>query len=169
MPRFGYTASMNFGMRPFFWILSGSSIRGSTVSTPRSQSRRQAGRHGLAWQCLVGVAPGDDWALAPLPASLSAREREDVRGGFYEFLLVLADAVAQAPRDKSGQPADQALRIIDRTQTLHSPPTRAYHIRRAAYLGMKGEVEQAVRRTRQGRAARCPSASSTCSRSDASR
>ena len=35
------------------------------------------------------------WELAPLPASLSAQEQDDVKQGFYELLLILAEAMDQ--------------------------------------------------------------------------
>ncbi|HKI20315.1 MAG TPA: tetratricopeptide repeat protein, partial [Isosphaeraceae bacterium] len=67
------------------------------------------------------------------------------KGGFYELLLILADAVSQLPEDEPGQRAEEALRIVNRATGLRSPATRAYHLRRSAYLEMKGASEEAAR------------------------
>ncbi len=92
----------------------------------------------------VGGA-GDLWALATLPSELTEEEKADVANGFYELLLILADAVSQSPAAESCQRAEQALRIIDRAPAVRSGSTRAYHLRRSAYLNVKGDRQGAAR------------------------
>ena len=91
----------------------------------------------------VGVA-GDKWALAPLPPSLSSEEQDEVKAGFYELLLILADAISQSKEGETEQQAQKALRIVDRAAGLRSTATRAYHLRRSAFLEMKGDSEEAA-------------------------
>ena len=70
-------------------------------------------RAGLA---VFGTPGADDlWTLAPLPRELSASDQDEVASGFYELLLILADAVAQPGGAAS---AEQALRIIDRAPAV---------------------------------------------------
>jgi tetratricopeptide (TPR) repeat protein len=86
---------------------------------------------------------GDEWTLAPLPPALSSRERDELKRGFYQLLLILADAVSRSPGAKPAQRAEEALRIVGRAEELHVPATRAYHLRRADFLEMKGDREAA--------------------------
>ena len=65
-----------------------------------------------------------------LPRCLPRAKRG--QGGFYELLLILADAVSQSPAAEPAQRAEEALRIVDRAEGLRSQATRAYHLRRAA-------------------------------------
>jgi tetratricopeptide (TPR) repeat protein len=90
-------------------------------------------------------ASGDEWNLAQPPASLSSQERDEVQSGIYELLLILADAVSQSPEEEPAQRAEKALRIVNQAAGLRSTSTRAYHLRRSAYLDMKGEAEEAAR------------------------
>jgi tetratricopeptide (TPR) repeat protein/tRNA A-37 threonylcarbamoyl transferase component Bud32 len=90
-------------------------------------------------------AAADEWALAQLPPSLSSKDQDDVKAGFYELLLILADAVSQLPEDEPGQRAEEALRIVNRAISLRSTATRAFHLRRSAYLDMGGDSEEAAR------------------------
>lgn len=64
---------------------------------------------------------GETWSLGPLPRILSQRKQDEVREGCYELLLILAEAVDQP---------DQGLRFLDSSVSLHSSPTRAYHLLR---------------------------------------
>ena len=103
----------------------------------------RAARAGLG---IFGAGGGcDEWALGPLPAQLTFRERDEVTNGFYELLLILADAVAQSPRATPEKQAERALRIIDQVPRARSAQTRAFHLRRSAYLEMKGDREGAAR------------------------
>jgi eukaryotic-like serine/threonine-protein kinase len=112
----------------------------------------RAARDGLRVFGQSGTA--DEWALSPLPPALSSQERDDVRSGFYQLLLVLADAVSQSPGAKPAQRAEEAMRIVNRAEGLHSPATRAFHLRRADFLGMKGDREgEAQERNEAGRLA----------------
>ena len=72
---------------------------------------------------------GDSWALAPLPASLTAREQGEIAEGCYELLLILADAESTP---------EEGLRRLDQAARLR-PPTVAYHLRRAACLARAGQ------------------------------
>jgi eukaryotic-like serine/threonine-protein kinase len=99
-------------------------------------------RHGLG---IFGVgATGDQWALRPLPPSLTDDERRDVADGFYELLLILSDAVSSLPgADQAGR-AEQALRIVDRAPGVRSRATRAYHLHRSTYLDSTGDPDGAA-------------------------
>jgi eukaryotic-like serine/threonine-protein kinase len=97
----------------------------------------RAARDGL--QVFGEARNGDDWDLSPLPAALSLLERDEVKSGFYQLLLILADAVAQSPGAAPAQRAEEALRIINRAEGLLARPTRAFHLRRADFLAMKGD------------------------------
>ncbi len=68
------------------------------------------------------------WALRSLPPSFSDAEQAEVAEGCYELLLVLAE-VEITP--------DQGMRRLDEAARLR-PPTKAYHLRRAACLARAG-------------------------------
>ncbi len=89
-------------------------------------------------------ATGDLWTLEP-PSALTREEQDEVANGFYELLLILADAVSQSPAAEPAPRAEQALRIIDRAPAVRSGATRAYHLRRSAYLDVKGDRDAAAR------------------------
>jgi eukaryotic-like serine/threonine-protein kinase len=94
-------------------------------------------------------ALGDQCVLASLPEELTPRERNEVTNGFYELLLILADATAELRGAAPAARAEQALRIIDRAPAVRSGATRAYHVRRAAYLETTGDHEGAARERRE--------------------
>jgi tetratricopeptide (TPR) repeat protein len=73
------------------------------------------------------------WELGPLPTVLSDAEKEEIREGSYELLLVLSD-VAESSAD-AGLALDAALRLRQ--------PTPAFHLRRAAWLGRANEPGRA--------------------------
>ncbi len=101
-----------------------------------------------AWAGLAVFGNGgerDAWSLAALPPELTSDERDEVADGFYELLLILADAVSLSPEAEPVQRAEQALRIIDRAPAVRTGPTRAYHLRRSAYLELKGDRQAAAR------------------------
>ncbi len=99
----------------------------------------------LALGVFGAAGTGDEWTLSPLPPALSAQELDEIKRGFYQLLLVLADAVSQSPGAKPAQRADEALQIVGRAEGLHSPATRAFHLRRADFLEMKGDRDGASR------------------------
>ena len=114
----------------------------------RREEARTSARAALA----TFTAGGEDdaWSLAPLPASYSAAEREEVASGCYLMLMVLAEAVARPlPGEDPRHQAAAALHILERGAALR-PSTRAYRIRRAACLERAGDAE-AARRERRGR------------------
>ncbi len=79
---------------------------------------RASARSALA----VFAAPGgeESWALGSLPQSFTPGEKDEVREGCYELLLILAGA-----EEPGG-----GLRVLDAARELR-PPTRAYHLRRS--------------------------------------
>ena len=112
----------------------------------------RAAREGL--RVFGQSGSGDEWTLSSLPPALSSPEREEVKSGFYQLLLVLADAVSQSPGAKPAQRAEEAMRIVNRAEGLRTPATRAFHLRRADFLEMKGDREGAANeRTDAGRLA----------------
>ena len=87
----------------------------------------------------VFAAPGSDesWALGLLPESLTPAERDDVREGCYELLLVLAET--EGP--------DRGLRVLDTAGKLR-PASRAYHMRRADCHARRGDASAAEQERR---------------------
>ena len=77
----------------------------------------------------------DRWALGTLPASLEQREREEIKEGCYELLLILAEAVEQP---------EAGLQLLDQAAELR-PATRYYHLRRADLLARRGDAAGAER------------------------
>jgi len=83
---------------------------------------------------------GREWAMGPLPASLTEPERIEVARGRYEMLMVLAEAVAQPlPGEAPGRQASLALEILRSATELRTRPTHAYYLRRAACLERAGD------------------------------
>ena len=76
------------------------------------------------------------------PSHFSKAEEEEIVTGCYELLLTLAEAESSArpgrPRDGRRDQIEQAIRILDRAETLGGA-TRAYHLRRALYLDRLGD------------------------------
>jgi tetratricopeptide (TPR) repeat protein len=109
------------------------------------QMIRESARAALVVFAADG-AQGDGWTLAPLPSSLTEREREEVVLGCYEMLMVLAEATAHPrPGESAERQARAAIRILDRAAELRQQPTHAYHLRRAACLERAGDAEGAMR------------------------
>ena len=107
---------------------------GGLESTGNLQAIRQSSLEAIALFAALGREEVT-WKLAPLPESLSSKQKEEVVLGCYEMLLVLAEAVARPLPDESAmQQARKALEILDRAVELRREPTRAYHLRRAACL-----------------------------------
>jgi len=92
----------------------------------------------------VFAAPGTGKVpeFGPLPASLTPREHDEVREGCFEAILILADAE---------QSADRGLELLDQAGRL-GPPTRAYHLRRAACLDRRGDARRAQSEREQAKA-----------------
>ncbi|MGZ6076098.1 MAG: protein kinase domain-containing protein, partial [Isosphaeraceae bacterium] len=91
----------------------------------------------------VFATPGSDeaWILGPLPESLTAAERDDVREGCYELLLVLAET----------EEPDRGLRVLDAAGRLR-PASRAYHLRRADCHARRGDASAAEQERRAAEA-----------------
>jgi tetratricopeptide (TPR) repeat protein len=109
---------------------------GNSVEATCQAAREALGVFGQA-------GPDDEWTLAPLSPLLSSQDRDEVTGGFYQLLLILADAISQSPQGTPAQRADQALRILARAEAVRSPVTRSHHLRRADFVAMKGDQEGA--------------------------
>ena len=79
------------------------------------------------------------------PPTLPDRARAEVAEGRYELLLVLAEAEARplGGEDPKVQ-AGRSLETLARAAALR-PPTRAYHLRRAACLDQAGDADGAAR------------------------
>jgi serine/threonine protein kinase/lipoprotein NlpI len=104
------------------------------LDLPGSEEATRQSAHA-ALGLFAAPGRGDAWTLGTLPASLTADERTEITAGCYELLLILAGA---ADRPERG------LTILDRAAALH-PPTRAYHLRRAACLERAGDLAGARR------------------------
>jgi eukaryotic-like serine/threonine-protein kinase len=87
----------------------------------------------------------DEWTLTVPTSGLSEEEQIEVTTGFYELLLILADAVSHSPEAEPAERALKALRILDRALAVRSRPNRAYHQRRAEYPDMRGDGQGAAR------------------------
>jgi tetratricopeptide (TPR) repeat protein len=85
---------------------------------------------------------------SPGTAALLPREKQELDEGYYELLLLLAEATAQPlPGEDPVRQAEQALRTLEQATQLR-PPTRAYHLRRANYLTQRHDSEAAAQARR---------------------
>jgi tetratricopeptide (TPR) repeat protein len=84
------------------------------------------------------AAPGppENWTLAEVPAGFSPRERDEIKEGCYELLLMQAE-VAESP--------EQGIRFLEQASRLDSTPTRAYYLRQATCLTRRGDGPGAER------------------------
>jgi tetratricopeptide (TPR) repeat protein len=119
-------------------------VAGTQVTGMDPDAGLAAAREAAA-QALAAVS-ADDGALAPSPY-WSDRERDEVRDGSYEMLLVLAGALLQSAPPQVAE----AGRCLDRAGRL-GPPTWAYHVRRARYLEAAGDRAGADGERRQAEA-----------------
>ena len=88
---------------------------------------------------------GDEWTLRPLPKALAEHDRTEVKDGFYQLLLILADAISLSPGATPAQRAGEAIRVVDRAAGLLSQPTKAYFLRRSEFLEKTGDRAGAAR------------------------
>jgi eukaryotic-like serine/threonine-protein kinase len=100
---------------------------GTGLSSSREATRAAA---RAALDVFGTRATPDSWALEALPASFSVEEKNQVRDGCYELLLILAEAVDQPT---------ESLRLLDAAGTLRAPD-KTYHLRRASYLAKTGDA-----------------------------
>ncbi len=85
---------------------------------------------------------------------LPEQQRKEVKSGFYQILLILADATSLLPGATPAKRADEALRIVTCADGLLPRTTKAYHLHRAEFLELKGDRQGAVReRAEAGRLA----------------
>ncbi|MBV8558283.1 MAG: protein kinase, partial [Planctomycetaceae bacterium] len=94
---------------------------------------RKSARDALG--VFAAAGPDGTWAPRPLPPALTPPERAEVEEGSYALLLILAEAMPQA---------EQGLKVLDQAVQWR-PATRAYHLRRAAYLVRLGDAAAAAR------------------------
>jgi serine/threonine protein kinase/Tfp pilus assembly protein PilF len=111
-------------------------------ATRQLQETRTAAQQALA---LVNLQVEPDTPLLYDPDWTEA-EREQVRSGCYQLLLVLADAVSKPestePPRSPHESAAAALAILQRAAQIGTP-THVYHLRRFRYLTQVGQVEEA--------------------------
>jgi eukaryotic-like serine/threonine-protein kinase len=105
-------------------------------------------REGLG--IFTRVGDGGPRSLAPMPREATKDERAEVLDGAYELILILAEAEARRPPGPDPKArAKEALRVLDSAPGLAPDlaETRAYHLRRSAYLHELGaEAEAALER-----------------------
>jgi tetratricopeptide (TPR) repeat protein/tRNA A-37 threonylcarbamoyl transferase component Bud32 len=79
-------------------------------------------------------------------------EKEEISAGCYDLMLVLAEAVARplAGEDACRQ-GEAALAVLDLAARL-GPPSRAYHLLRARYLGQAGDAAAVAAEEEKGAA-----------------
>jgi tetratricopeptide (TPR) repeat protein len=113
-----------------------------TASSP-SESVAATDR-GLALFGLCGETIRD-----PALDGYTSAEKEEIRAGLFELLLIRAEAVAR-PRGAGAGSADPApaLAVLDRAAQL-SPDSSILHHRRARYLRQCGQTEAADREQRR--------------------
>ncbi len=99
--------------------------RSGPAQQPGGDSPRGAGRA----RAVRSLGLGRFLGAGPLPSSLSAPERAEIAEAATTLLLMLAEA---EPTPEAG------LRRLDQAARSR-PPTRAYHLRRAACLARAGE------------------------------
>ena len=108
---------------------------GLDVTSSHEATRRAA--RTPHWLCFAQGATPDSWVLESLPASFSADEKDRVREGCYELLLVLAEV--------SDQPTE-SLHLLDQAARLRARPDPARRLRsiptsqpdRSVILGVTG-------------------------------
>jgi tetratricopeptide (TPR) repeat protein/tRNA A-37 threonylcarbamoyl transferase component Bud32 len=108
---------------------------------------------------LASLGVTEDGTEAPNLSHWYLRQRaNEITGGCYELLLLLAEAEAPTPADRSIEEpragVQRALRILDRAAAL-GRPTWVYHLQRANYLARLGDEPgaRAERRRASGRSA----------------
>jgi serine/threonine protein kinase/tetratricopeptide (TPR) repeat protein len=119
----------------FHWRDEAFFLLNRDLFTPSSSSPKEsieAARRGLS---LFGIAEEAD--RLPDLKGYSAGEKEELRGGLFELLLICADAAA---RTKDGW--ERALALLHRASRL-SAESSIVHARRARYLRQLGRIEEA--------------------------
>jgi tetratricopeptide (TPR) repeat protein len=101
---------------------------------------------------VYGVPVKEDVDLVP-DEHLSEAQQVEIRGDCFQLLLILAETEAQSAFEQRSTQREtqlrEALRLLERALRFGAP-SRAYHLRRARYLGLLGdraaaaEAEQAA-------------------------
>src|SRR5262249_54108912 len=97
-----------------------------------AETRRTAGD---ALAVFTDPGSGERQGLPVVPPSLSQHE-DEVLEGCYMLLWARAETEERP---------DDGLQVLDQAARLRREPTRAYHLRRAACLRLKGDAEGAMR------------------------
>ncbi len=126
---------------------SRSSMRpGSPVSTCRPTCRRPAPRCVRPWPTSPSLIPAIAGPSGRRLARSRLRNQAEIVDGWYEFLVVLADAVAEPlPGEDPVRQAERGLSLLDQAAGLRPQPTPTYHRQRAAYLTRMGDTTGAAR------------------------
>ena len=105
------------------------------------RASRAAARHALEQ---FRPKDGPDAGLALDPGDFDSAEVASVIERYYELALILAEAVSQpiSGENRSSQ-AREALAILERNARVR-PPTRAFHVSRAAYLESSADRDGAA-------------------------
>jgi tetratricopeptide (TPR) repeat protein/predicted Ser/Thr protein kinase len=106
----------------------------------------------------VTVEPRPAGQQGPAPQFdpyLDDAQKAEVLGDCYQLLLILAETERQAagetPSLQQKQHLDEALRLVDEALRF-GVPSRAYHLRRARYLGLLGDEEASRQAEKDGAA-----------------
>ena len=76
-------------------------------------------------------APATSWSLVqPLPDALDPKEKDEVKGGCHDLLLILSEAMDPA----------EGLKVLDRAARLVPEPTVGDHLLRAALLARTNDA-----------------------------
>ncbi len=112
--------------------------------TANLQAARASARKALA---VYAVVPGEE-GRPKLDAYLSASEQKEIQADCSQLLLILAETEAQSA--STGKPLEKepylcrALGYLEEARR-HGAPVRAFHLRRARYLHMLGDNQEAAR------------------------
>jgi len=117
-----------------------SAVTGLDAATNRRRAR-DAARQG------VRLFVSDDGTPVVPDKYFSRSERSEILGGCYQLFLLWAESVASPAVEHEGDYAT-ALVLLDRAAKLHAA-TRAYHLRRARYLGKLGKRADAQKEREQ--------------------
>jgi serine/threonine protein kinase/tetratricopeptide (TPR) repeat protein len=111
-------------------------------------ANRKATRATVRQALAVYGVSVEDGARPALDAYLSDSQKAEILGDYYQLLLVLAETEAQSASDRKSPDQEQrlreALRVLEQALRFGSP-SRAYHLRRARYLGLLRDGAAATR------------------------
>src|SRR5207248_811203 len=88
---------------------------------------------------------------------LSAEQKRQCTAACYELLLVWAEAIVQCEPGRQAPTrtqVEEAMVLLNRAARLDVPSTGAFHLRRARYLDLLGEVDAARQERKRATATR---------------